>query len=393
VSAPRDARACVSRGLRPGVRGLCSAVGLPVRVGLLACLGMAGVAHAGTLDDAVSSARAAIQDGNDKGAVSALKDLEALAAGSAGVVKQARLGEALLLRGAALHRRGGRNEAKGMDAWRAALVVAPELEWDTGLLGEGDDWSVFLALRGEVASREKLDIGVPEATGVATVHLDGLRVRAGDTAPSGLHLGQITCDDGSVFGEWSDLSPAPDWLALCPGGVDTSVVVAAPDDDDWGDLAPAFGAPEPAADPVAEPAAEPVAAVEPAPAGEPAPAPDPEPAAPAPKPARTGGGFGTPQVALMGAGGALVAGGTVLYFAMVVPSVDAAVGAAEDPSGVTRTDADALTAKARLSQGLTLGALGGGIALAAGGLTWGLLLDAPVQPVIGVRHIGLRGSF
>lgn len=95
----------------------------------------------------------------------------------------------------------------------------------------------------------------------------------------------------------------------------------------------------------------------------------------------------------MGAGGALVAGGTVVYFAMVVPSVDAALEAADEPSSVTREDADALTEKARLSQGLALGALGGGIALAAGGLSWGLLLDAPVQPVVGVRHIGLRGTF
>jgi hypothetical protein len=349
----------------------------PGRVLFLAAgLAWSGGAAARTLDDAVSGARAALQDGDTKGALAALKDLEALAEGADAVVKPARLGEAFMLRGVALYRRGGRSEARGMDAWRAAFVVAPELEWDSGLLGEGDDWSVFLALRGEVSSRQKLDVGVPEATGAATVHLDGVRVRAGDTAVSGLHLGQIQCDDGTVHAAWTDLAPAPDWLALCPGGVDTTVVVA-DDEDDWDGMAPAFGPP-----PDAEPEPEPVAA-----------APAPEPAPVAPRAPRSGPAMGVPQVVLMGTGGALVAGGTVMYFVMVVPSVDAALAAADDPSGLTRTDADALTARARLSQGLTLGALGGGVALAAGGLTWALLLDAPVQPVIGPGHLGLRGRF
>lgn len=351
-------------------------------------LGLSGQAWAASLDDAVSAARASLQGGDLKGAVGALKDAESLAEAAPAVVSQARLGEALLLRGAALHRRGGRSEAKGMDAWRAAFVIAPDLEWDTGLLGEGDDWSVFLALRGEVASRTRLDAGVPEATGAATVHLDGVRVRAGDRVLAGRHLGQITCDDGTVHATWTDLSPPPDWLGLCPGGVDTSVVVAADDDDEWGDLAPAFG-PAPGED-GDDPGGDAALAAGPGPQQDDPPASGPSPVAP---PRAGSRAFGTPQVVMMGAGGALVAGGTVLYFAMVVPSVDAAVGAAGDPAGVTRAGADALTAKARLSQAITLGTLGGGLALAAGGLTWGLLLDAPVQPVLGPRHIGVRARF
>ncbi|MEC7948418.1 MAG: hypothetical protein VX265_12695 [Myxococcota bacterium] len=360
-----------------------------------------------TLDDAVSSARAALQDGNEKRAVAELRDAEALAAAAPGIVHQARLGEALLLRGAALHRRGGRSAARGMDAWRAALVVAPDLEWDTGLLGEGDDWSLFLALRGEVSSRQRVDVGVPAATGAATVHVDGVQMHAGDKVVSGNHLGQITCDDGTVHGIWTTLMPPPDWLALCPGGVDTTVVVAAPAEDDWGDMAPAFGTPVAAVDGGSpEPDAgdgptEPVAADGPAEPGSSA-----EPGVPTPAPGSANGSsagsaasargrapFTTPQMALLGAGSALMAGGTVLYFTAVVPSVDAAVAAAADPAGISRQAADDLTAKARRSQGLTLASLGGGAALAAGGLAWGLLLDAPVRPMIAPGHLGLHGRF
>lgn len=347
------------------------------RHGILFLLGLfwSGIARASTLDDAVSTARAAIQDGDLRRAASALEDVESLALAEAGVASPAQLGQAMLLRGVALHRRGGRKQARGMAAWRAALVVAPDLEWDTALLGEGDDWSIFLALQGEVASRPRVDVGVPERTGAAVVHVDGVRVRAGDTVVEGRHLGQVTCDDGQVHGVWTGLAPPPDWLALCPGGVDTTVEVADDEaDDEWGDLAPSFG--PPASTPEDAPASPPVVATPP----------------PATAPSESLQ-LGTPQVALLGAGGALVAGGTVLYFAGVVPSVDAAVAAAADPSSVTRADADALTARARRSQLITLGALGGGVALAASGLTWAVLLDTPAQPWMGPHMIGVRGRF
>jgi len=342
---------------------------------LLLALGWGGVARASSLDDAVSTARAALQDGDHRRAEAALDDIESLALAEARVASAAQLGQALLLRGVALHRRGGRKQARGMAAWRAALVVAPDLEWDTALLGEGDDWSIFLALQGEVASRSRVDVGVPERTGAAVVHVDGVRVRAGDTVVEGRHLGQVTCDDGQVHSVWTGLAPPPDWLALCPGGVDTTVEVADDDDDDeWGDLAPSFGPPESATEDA--PAAEPVVVT----------------TLPAAAPSRSLQ-LGTPQVALLGAGGALIAGGTVLYFAGVVPSVDAAVAAAADPSSVTRADADALTSRARRSQVITLAALSGGVALAGGGLTWAVLLDTPVQPWMGPRMIGVRASF
>jgi len=345
-----------------------------VRGLLLLGLGWSGVARASSLDDAVSAARAALQDDDLRGATSALRDIESLALADTRVARTSQLGQALLLRGVAMYRRGGRKQAQGMEVWRAALVVAPDLEWDTDLLGEGDDWSVFLALRGEVGSRPRVDVGVPERTGAAVVYVDGVRARSGDTVVQGRHLGQITCDDGVVHGVWTELAPPPDWLALCPSGVDTTVEVADDEDDEWGDLGPSFGTPAEAPEDASVP--EPVAAT--------------PPAADAPSFSLQ---LGTPQVALLGAGGALLAGGTVLYFAGVVPSVDAAVAAAADPSGVTRADADALTARAQRNQLLTLGALGGGVALAAGGLTWAVLLETPVHPWVGARMVGVQGRF
>ena len=60
-----------------------------------------------------------------------------------------------------------------------------------------------------------------------------------------------------------------------------------------------------------------------------------------------------------------------------------------DPLSVTRDEADALTSRFNLTRGLTLGLLGGGVALTG----VGVLLDAPVTPVIGLGQLGVRGSF
>ena len=359
---------------------------------LLAGLGGGRMARASSLDDAVATARVALQDGDVRRAATALEAVEETSLGASEIVSRDRLGEALMLRGAALHRRGGRWQSRGMEAWRSALVVSPDLEWDTGLLGDGDDWSVFLALRGEVSARPQVDVGVPERTGAATVHVDGTRVRAGDTVLTGRHLGQIRCDDGRVYGVWTDLSPAPDWLGLCPGGVDTSVEVVEEEQDEWEDMAPVFGS-------VDGPQDEPVDAGAGADADPGSPSVEASPAEPAPvAPSQTPGAasglaLGTPQIALVGAGGALLVGGTVMYFTMVVPSVNAALDAADSPEDIARDDADDLTARARSRQLLTLGTLGGGVALAAGGLTWAVMLAAPVQPVIGPGLLGLRGRF
>jgi hypothetical protein len=75
-----------------------------------------------------------------------------------------------------------------------------------------------------------------------------VRVKAGETVREGTHLGQISCPDGVAHGVWSDFTKPVKWFKLCPGGVDTTVVVAeAPAEDEWGDLGPAFGGDAPPA--------------------------------------------------------------------------------------------------------------------------------------------------
>ncbi len=333
------------------------------------------LAGAGPVAEPLASARAGLAEGDLKGAVKTVDAAVKALPEAAAVVEPAELAALFMVQGAAWHRRGEKYESKAMDSFRRALSTDGEVAWDRERLGEGADWTLFEALRDEVRSRPEVDPKVPEKTGAAQVFIDGVRVRAGDAVIQGTHLGQITCDDATVHGVWTALDKPVDWLALCPGGVDTSVVVADAPEDEWDGFGPDFGDADGGTD-------EPVAAAAPAPAPPP----------PARRPPR-GVGVGVGPVALMAGGGALVLGGSVTYFALVSPRVDAALAAAGAPASVTRAQANTLTAEAEAAQGLTLGLVGGGVALAAGGLTWTLLADAPVRPVVGPRTLGLVGSF
>src|SRR4029453_10129586 len=112
----------------------------------------------------------------------------------------------------------------------------------------------FEALRKEVEDRGAVDVGAPTATGLARLYVDGRRVRAGDTALAGRHLAQITCPDGTTRGRWTDFEKPPRWFKLCPGGVDTTVVVGAEAGagehvgllPDWSDKSEPAAAPAPA---------------------------------------------------------------------------------------------------------------------------------------------------
>jgi hypothetical protein len=126
--------------------------------------------------------------------------------------------------------------------WRMALIVDNEFQWDEEVVKDRDAQDFFLALRAEVRSRSLVNPAVPEATGEARIYVDGIRVRAGDLALDGMHLAQIRCPDLATFGEWSTFAKPPKYFKKCPGGVDTSIVVEeVEEEDDFGDMGPAFG--------------------------------------------------------------------------------------------------------------------------------------------------------
>jgi len=195
----------------------------------------------------LAAARAALAAKDTKAAWKHLKSAEALAPAEPAVHTPKAVAELWYLMGMA-HFLSGTGSEDAMPMWRQALIVDNAFEWDTGLSADDPAQDLFAALRSEVRDRPPVDPKVPEATGAARVFVSGVRVKAGETVREGTHLGQISCPDGVAHGVWSDFTKPVKWFKLCPGGVDTTVVVAeAPAEDEWGDLGPAFGGDAPPA--------------------------------------------------------------------------------------------------------------------------------------------------
>jgi len=326
-------------------------------------LAIAGSSSASTteLDSGLASARAALVSGKPKAALSALEGAEEVAQ-QAGVLVPARsVASIFYLRGVA-HRATGDRKEKATDLWRAALVVDNELVWDESLIDDGDAFSLFEALRGEVRGRQSVDVGVPEALGAAKAYVDGVRVRAGDTVLKGSHLAQITCDDGAIPGAWTTFSRPLNWVKLCPNGIDTTVVVTDDDDDDdlFGGMLPDFGDdgdesdPPPAEQPPSPPVASASRSLKPLPIG------------------------------LMVGGGALVTTGVVLNFAKAAPAWTALEDARANPTSVTSANDDDLSSTFQSARLLTL---------ATGGVGLGLLATGVVLQVRSVSVMPAPGGF
>ena len=215
-----------------------------LRVGLVLMLALApfAAAHAAEMDTRLADIRKAMASKDFKATAKLFKEADKTVPSDPAVVTQHALATLWFYRGVAEHLQGD-PKGKAMDAWRQALVINSDFQWDTSVLDEGDPQSLFEALRSEVRGRARLDTGVPEKVGEAKLYVDGVLRSTGDQVVEGQHLLQIVCPDGKVYGAWSDLSKAPSWLKMCPDGVDTSVVVAAvaAPEDDFEGMGPAFG--------------------------------------------------------------------------------------------------------------------------------------------------------
>jgi hypothetical protein len=247
------------------------------------------------------------------------------------------------LRGIVLVRQGD-PDGEAIDRWRETLAIQNDLPWDTSLVPNGEERALFEALRKEVEDRDAVDVGVPPATGLARLYVDGRRVRSGDTAIAGRHLAQITCPDGVTRGRWTDFDKPVRWFKLCPGGVDTTVVAA--DEETGGDdlgLLPVW---KDETDPVVEGS------------------PPPEPTSSVAQIER--GGPSRPAV--LASGGALVAVGVALDLFWVGPTYRRVEDARSDPETITRAEADDRTTSFQAARWTTLGVLGAGVAVAGTGL-------------------------
>lgn len=327
---------------------------------------LGSVASAGSLPEALSTARRALLDRAPKAALVALEDAEALAVAANQTVPGAQAAAIFYYRGVALRQKGDRKDV-APDLWRAALAIDNGLAWDESLLEDGDDFSYFEALRGEVSSRAQVDPLVPEQLGRAKVYIDGERIRSGETVIGGRHLAQITCDDGTVAGTWTDFVRPVKWVKLCVNGIDTTVVVADDEEDDlFGGLVPSFDEPDDTPDAPAPPE----------------PAPDPGPVVDA--------GRDPLAVGLTATGGGLLATGIVLNFAMAAPAWQALEAARSDAGSITEADAEGLEQKFQRARLATLATGGIGLGLLGGG-TYLMLTDVQLAPL--PRGLVVRGRF
>lgn len=209
------------RVVKRALRGPALVLGLGLAV-------VAAPAHAGVNDD-LSAARAALVAGDNKGALAALQSAQAAAQSSTELVLNRQLAQIFYLRGVALRLNGDKDA--GNAEWRQALVIHNQHEWDGALIADNEVRDFFEALRSEVRGRPKVDALVPAQVGAAKLFIDGERAEAGQKVLEGLHLSQVACPEDVVYGQWTRFDKKTKWLKLCPKGVDTTVVVAAAEDD------------------------------------------------------------------------------------------------------------------------------------------------------------------
>ena len=206
-------------------------------------VGLGSSAWASAAED-LDAARKALEEKDAVRVDKALNRAEEALPKHDAVVSPTLVGRYFYYRGMQLHQQDGATD-KTLDAWRQAFAVDLEVKWDDTISQDSTARDLFLALRTEVADRPQQSAQVPEATGAAQLYVDGVRVRAGDTVREGEHLAQIVCDNAKTYGSWTNFDKKMKWFKLCPGGVDTSVVVVEEEpEDEFGEFGPMFGGPD-----------------------------------------------------------------------------------------------------------------------------------------------------
>lgn len=339
---------------------------------------VSGIARAETVADRLEAVRAAVAEGDKKQAKKLLMGADVLVADSNEILSASQIALLFYLRGveASLRRR----QDAAMDAWRQTLLIDNLYEWDSALVADRDQHRLFEALRKEVGSRDEVSPGAPEKSGLAKLYVDGERIGSETRLLAGVHLAQVSCPETGVHGVWTDFEEPVAWLAMCPEGIDTTVVAAdAPADDEFGGMGPVFGVAEEDPDPVpVEVTPEPEEAVATKPS----------------KPAREKQGLKwnevPPGLYMMAGGGVLFVTGTVVNFAMVNPSYRRIESARTSAGGISQAQAAQVSRQFNVQRGVTLGLMGGGLVLAGTGV---FFMEAPIVPILSPFGMGLSGSW
>jgi len=279
--------------------------GLSLVLGLFALLSPA--ANAGPVEYALSEARVAIEDAEFEQARALLEGSRESAATSDEIILNDSLARVEYYLGIIEYYDGDPDEG-AMGFWRKSLILSPGFAWDTSLVAEQDARDIFEALRSEIRQRNQVTTGVSsDEIEDFRVYIDGNLAHDYDLVTEGRHLVQVACPDNTVKGLWADFGEAPDYLDLCGIVQETE---------------------------------------------------EPEVGRSGREPRDWSGPSGL-QIGLWSGGGALVAGGAAMYFLSVSPSLTAIEDARDDPTQVSRSDADDLTAafnRGRLVEGVLLGA-------------------------------------
>lgn len=207
-------------------------------VGLL----ISAMAWGGTFEVTLDAARQAMVDGDPELAAGLIRAAELHAPEAGTIMDSAELARIWMYRGMIVYGQGNPDDL-ATQLWRQAFAIDNEIEWDAAFYDDNDALGLFEGLRAESTGRPRAGILHPGAVGAAKLYVDGDRAAEEDTVRIGVHLAQVECpEEQGTFGVWTDFDKKFKWLKLCPAGVDTSVVVEEePEDDEFGDFAPAFG--------------------------------------------------------------------------------------------------------------------------------------------------------
>ena len=369
-----------------GGRGLLAAV--------IGAMALCTSAHAFPQDH-LKQAREALSEGDRRGVRDALDAAESSFVQTDGIAPNDVLATYWVYRGLLEHMRGQSDAA--MDAFREALVVDHQHVWDKELVSDRELRKVFEALRGEVEGRDLIATRVPEQTGCATVYVDGSRVRAGESVGIGRRFAQVQCPHGDVHGLWTTFTEREpiDWLAMCPYSVDTSIAPVESEPSEFEGLDVGFGGTEDAVD---DPCIA-LLAIPPPVVAVPA-----EEEASEGSPGKSSGpGFiarnmgkdswTTPRALTVGAGGAMIATGVILHYAIVVPAYDMVEWGRRNTVAVSRYQADILTERFRTRRTVAYSLTAAGAATAAAGLVFMRAKPSSIQPVFSPMGAGLAGRF
>jgi len=288
-----------------------------------------------TVETLVQQARAAIEDADFDSAQRLLDEAESLAPESTIPVTKEGLRNIAFYRGVLDHYLGegvatGQATDTTMDFFRQALVHDLNFEWDRNLVAdpEGGVEFLFAQLRDEVSSRDQSETRIPPESTVRVL-VDGNMVAADDFVIHGRHLVQVMCPDTRVLGRWIDFGESPDFGCFC--GDDTcftqKVVKEGPR---WSLLA-------------------------------------------------------------LGGGGALLAGGAITHFGVAAPTYADIQAKNDDPHGINRKEADALTSQWNTQRSIALGLYISGALMAGAGGGMFALESVALHPT--ATGLGLSGQF